>query len=251
MKRYFIIEKEIGETPLEALRRGRRKRRIHKDVPLAYAGRLDPMASGVLLVLVGDECKVQEKYHALQKEYVIEVLFGISSDTGDTLGLIQKANEKEITPKKIREVLRTFIGPYTSPYPLFSSKTVQGKPLFLWALEGRTDEIEIPCQNGHIYTMKLLRTYSLSIEKIIEIVKKNILKLTHTNEESKRLGANFRKEEVFRSWDTLPPHQKFYIAKIKVKTSSGVYMRTLAHDLAEKLGTDAITLSIHRTRIFL
>ncbi|MBU2330236.1 hypothetical protein KKG57_02105, partial [Patescibacteria group bacterium] len=86
MKKYVVLEKPVGQTPLEALRLFQERSPIYKDVPLSYAGRLDPMASGKLLVLIGEECKKQKKYHGLDKEYVIEVLLDIGTDTGDVLG---------------------------------------------------------------------------------------------------------------------------------------------------------------------
>ena len=53
-------------------------------------GRLDPLAEGVLLILIGDECKNKEKYLGLDKEYEVAIIFGISTDTGDALGLATK-----------------------------------------------------------------------------------------------------------------------------------------------------------------
>lgn len=73
-----LIYKHIGETPLEALERFRREQGIAADVPMTYAGRLDPMAEGLLLILLGEECKNKEKYLGLDKEYEVEVLFGIT-----------------------------------------------------------------------------------------------------------------------------------------------------------------------------
>ena len=92
--RYGTIDKHVGETPLVALERFRLAQHIPFGTPLAYAGRLDPMASGKLLILIGDECKVQEKYHSLDKEYHVEVLLGVSSDSGDVLGLLSPCVQK-------------------------------------------------------------------------------------------------------------------------------------------------------------
>jgi tRNA U55 pseudouridine synthase TruB len=68
----IVIHKHIGETPLEALERFRRmqieketdldSKRNWQIVPMTYAGRLDPMAEGELLILIGDECRNKEKY---------------------------------------------------------------------------------------------------------------------------------------------------------------------------------------------
>jgi len=56
-KRFVTIEKEVGKTPLQCVEKLRNSKPYLNDVSLAYAGRLDPMASGKLLILIGDECK--------------------------------------------------------------------------------------------------------------------------------------------------------------------------------------------------
>ena len=84
---YVLLYKTVGQTPLECMELWRQTKPELKDTPLAYAGRLDPMAEGVLLVLIGEECKKQADYHNLDKEYEFEILFGVHSDSGDVLDL--------------------------------------------------------------------------------------------------------------------------------------------------------------------
>ena len=62
MKKVIVLNKKEGETPLEAMEAFRASNKQYKDFKMTYAGRLDPMASGLLLVLVGDEVKNKEKY---------------------------------------------------------------------------------------------------------------------------------------------------------------------------------------------
>ncbi len=81
------LYKNRGETPLECLERFRKNNPEYKDEKMTYAGRLDPLAKGVLLVLVGEECKNKEKYLCLDKEYEVDVLFGFATDTYDVLGI--------------------------------------------------------------------------------------------------------------------------------------------------------------------
>ena len=59
---FYVLNKEIGETPLECMERFRLSKGLDPLLPMTYAGRLDPMAEGVLLVLVGEECKNKDKY---------------------------------------------------------------------------------------------------------------------------------------------------------------------------------------------
>ena len=130
---FLVVEKAVGETPLQALERYRRKANISKNTPLAYAGRVDPMASGKLLILIGEECKNQTKYHRLDKEYEFEVLFGVCTDSGDVLGTIQTSSSPRVTlglaDKEIEKVCKKLTGKIELPFPRFSSKTVQGKPV--------------------------------------------------------------------------------------------------------------------------
>lgn len=243
----FLLEKRVGETPLQALERARRSRHIALEVPMSYAGRLDPMASGKLLVLVGEECKDQQKYHALDKEYVVEVVLGLGSDTGDVLGLVEDGAPVFPSAKEVKEVLVSFVGPYRSPYPLFSSKTVEGKPLFQWTLEG--EEVEAPLQEGTIRSVQFCGMRKIGTDALIRYVGKKIGTLAPVTEESKALGRDFRKKDALASWERIR-EGRFPIVKIKVRTSAGVYMRTLAGDIGEKLGTRGLALSIRRIRIF-
>jgi len=89
MENILLLNKKEGETPLEALNALRHKRgKKYQDIKMTYAGRLDPMASGVLLVLLGEETKNKEKYIALDKEYEFEVLFCVATDTYYILGKV-------------------------------------------------------------------------------------------------------------------------------------------------------------------
>src|SRR5882724_588569 len=106
------IYKQKGETPLQALNRLRVEKPEYMEATLSYAGRLDPMAEGVMVVLVGDENKEREKYLGLDKVYVTEVLFGVSTDTADILGKIKKYKNKKIEKLQIKKLLQKSIGKF-------------------------------------------------------------------------------------------------------------------------------------------
>ena len=250
-KRY-IIEKIIGETPLQALTRLRDKEQIPASIPLAYAGRLDPMASGKLLVLAGDECKNQKTYHALDKAYDFEILFGFTSDTGDILGKAKEFPTLFISPESIEKSLAQLPKDLSLPYPIFSSKTVRGKPLFLWELEGRIAEIEIPIATTALYTIRYTGSTTIRSNELLSQIELRINALPVVQEESKKLGANFRREDILKEWRTLllkNPHGTFQIVKCTTVVSSGTYIRSLAPHVAETLGTVGLAFSIHRTTI--
>ncbi len=69
LNKILVLNKKEGETPLEALEIFRKKNKEYMGVKMTYAGRLDPMASGLLLILAGEEAKNKEKYLILGKEY--------------------------------------------------------------------------------------------------------------------------------------------------------------------------------------
>ena len=252
MRPYATIEKRVGETPLQATERLRASLSISSDTALAYAGRLDPMASGTLLVLIGNECKHQEKYHALDKAYEFSVLFGVSSDSGDILGLISPCQCPHITISAIRGASSKLVGDIEFPYPHFSSKTVKGKPLHTWTLEHRLNEITIPIKKSRIYSLTCIRLEEITSSAVYQSVLERIELIPKVTETSKDLGRDFRRHEVRKTWQTWydqHPDFVYQLATFTCTASSGTYMRTLAGEIAKLLNTCGLAYSIHRTRI--
>lgn len=275
MKKYIILEKTIGETPLSCVEAYRAKHSELTGVPMAYAGRLDPMASGKLLVLLGEECKVQEKYHGLDKEYEFSVLFGIGSDTHDVLGRLSpcaqaatamtsssgalKAARPSFTPSEsaIAVAAKELVGQIELPYPHFSAKTVQNKPLHMWTLEGRLNEIEIPTNRTTIYELELTEIEIKTREQVASEARSKIDTIPPVTEERKTLGNDFRRVDVRKDWaeissgnfGTIPLTDSYTIAHFRCTASSGTYMRSLAHLIGERLGACGLAWHIHRTKI--
>lgn len=248
---YVVLEKEIGETPLEAIQRWKERNPQYQDVPASYAGRLDPMATGKLLVLLGSECKRQHVYTKLDKEYEIEVLLDIESDTGDVLGIVSGV-QKQTVPSvcKVNGAVLKEIGTHERAYPRFSSKTVQGKPLFLHTLEGTIDTIQIPTHPETIYRIKNVEISCLSTHDLEMRVQHMLACAPVSTEPSKALGADFRINDVRTSWTPIFSVSRTYtVLRMTVVCGTGSYMRTLGDRIAQSLGTRGIVLSIHRTRI--
>jgi tRNA pseudouridine55 synthase len=248
---YATIEKEVGETPLVTAERLRTEIGIPESVPLAYAGRLDPMASGKLLILIGDECKVQEKYHAFDKEYVVEILFGVASDTGDVLGLLSPLVNTQVTKQALRSVLHARIGTISLPYPHFSSKTVKGKPLHTWTLENRLNEIDIPTKTSMIHKLSFGGLRTVTKSEVLKTVREKIETIPPVTDARKALGADFRRDDVRASWNGFEQSgaKTYQILTFTCIASSGTYMRSLAGLIAQDVGTCGLAYSIHRTKI--
>lgn len=251
--RYILLDKKIGETPLEVLEAWRANHPDLINTPMAYAGRLDPMASGKLLVLIGEECKHQEKYHSLDKTYIFSVLFGVSSDSGDVLGLLNEAENKEVTEVSLEKILPSLIGPIELPYPIFSSRTVKGKALHTWALEDRLNEITIPTKKSSIYKLTLTNLERKNRTTIMAEASNKIESIPKVNDPRKALGNDFRRPDIRKSWlefsKTGNENDLFSIATFSCTASSGTYMRSLAEVIANKIGCAGLAFYIHRTEI--
>ncbi len=249
--KYATIEKTVGETPLVALGRLRERLQIPLGIPLTYAGRLDPMASGKLLILIGEECKNQNKYHAFDKEYNVEILLGVGSDTGDVLGLLTPAMQKISTEIEVQRVLEKLTGLIRLPYPHFSAKTVHGKQLHIWTLENRLDEITIPIKESTIYKLTFDSLRTISKQEILKTVRAKIETIPRVTEASKVLGADFRRDKVRASWNEFEQNNidTYRILSFTCTASSGTYMRSLSEIIADQLGTQGLAYSIHRTKI--
>ena len=243
MKKIIVLNKKEGETPLEALDGIRIKYKEYKDIKMTYAGRLDPMASGVLVVLLGEEVKNKEKYLALEKEYEFEILFGFATDTYDILGKVVNNCELKITnyelEKQIKKELKNFKGELIQQYPIYSSKTVLGKQLFTYARAG--EEVEIPTRKIHIKSLKLLgKVRIINNKKLFQNIEKRI----------KKVKGDFRQDEILSTWkERLEEEGKFFVGKFKIKCSSGTYVRGIANSLGNKMKIPALAFSIKRTKV--
>lgn len=255
MLRYVLLHKEVGQTPLQVLEACKNQHPELAKVPMAYAGRLDPMASGKLLVLLGEECKVQEKYHALDKAYHFEVLLGTGSDTQDVLGLLKWNNQtSKVIPTKdtLSSIAQNLVGEISLPYPLFSSKTVRGKALHTWTLENKLAEIEIPIATTRVYKLICEDVKTLRAEEVYKIALTKINSIPEVTETSKAIGRDFRRADIRLSWKVWLENNKgkeIAIANFYCIASSGTYMRSLAEEIGKLLQTNALAYSIDRTAI--
>ncbi len=221
MKKVIVSNKNIGETPLQALERVRKEEGISAKVPMTYAGRLDPMAEGVLIILTGEECKKKTEYLVMDKVYEIEVLLGVKTDTQDVLGMINGLNLE-----KIETDVQKFVGKFDQSYPRYSSKVIAMKEV----------PEEMPIKQVEIYSIDELSEREMlgveiagdSIEKILNV------------------DGEFRQEEIIEEWKAFAvefENANFKIVRLRVKCSSGTYMRTLA----EKMG--GLAYSIKRVSV--
>ncbi len=269
------VYKKCGETPLECINTLKNDNPNLRFLPMTYAGRLDPLAEGILLILVGDECHKKDEYLALSKEYEVEILFGFATDTYDVLGKVlqditssteafelhssQKKSLKELfdfsdfqisSPEykksensfMIEKTLTQFVGRIKQSYPAYSSRTVNGKPLFVWAREGKLNEIEIPSHDVYVENINIINSTFILGDKLLFKIKDNISKVK----------GDFRQEEILSIWENElndKKEEKYQIIKLRISCGSGVYVRGIADELGKKLGISSLALNIKRTKI--
>lgn len=244
MESIILINKPVSETPYQAIQKYRALHPEFNGVKLGYAGRLDPMAEGLLLVLVGDENKRRKSYEALPKVYEFSCLLGITTDTYDILGIPHMTNTKvlhKVPTQNIKKTISKLSQITEQEYPPYSSKPVNGIPLYKWARDGKLSEITLPKHNVLITNLELIKETSLHTSDL----------LTYINTRISALSGNFRQDTILTTWEELltKSNNIFPVLNLTMTCTSGTYVRKLVSDLGEKLGTGAVTLSIKRTHV--
>lgn len=242
MDNVLNIYKRYGETPLQALERYVAIHPEYKGVKMTYAGRLDPMAEGVLVVLTGEKNKEREAYTGLPKEYEFEFICGVETDTHDLLGKIASTSKSTMpAAEAVRAALEKYVGTFEQAYPAYSSKVVAGKQLFEYARGGTLHTITLP---KHSVTVM-----SIELDSVRSVARDEFLQSTRSAIES--VQGDFRQKEILALWEkyreTAP--EKITIYKVRVSCGSGFYVRQLVSDMGRDLGMGAVTSHILRTRV--
>lgn len=245
MKNVICVYKPVGLTPLGAIEKFKDTHPEYKGEKISYAGRLDPMAEGLLLLLIGDENKKRKSYENLKKTYEFTILLGIETDTYDILGKIVYSNFTFDIGNLTFDILQSFLGKRLQTYPPYSSKTVLGKPLYWWARQNKLQEVAMPEKEIEIYDIQLLGQETITIQNLRFMIQDKIQKVT----------GDFRQDEILKTWENffnnLAIQQSNHLSVVHctVTCSSGTYVRSLCHGIGQKLGTGAIALEIKRIQI--
>ncbi len=237
------LYKKLGETPRERLERLRVEKPHYEHEVLSYAGRLDPMAEGVMLALVGSANQRREAYLELSKEYVLDILFGFSTDTYDVLGRVMETGDgSELRRPAVQKGLNEFRGHVEQEYPPYSSKTVEGKSLFEWARASALSALVMPSRSVTIHHIDVTDMYKVSEPALLAYIEDGVSKV----------NGDFRQEEILRIWKRhlkKDGEREFVAASVKIECTSGTYARSIAHGLGKELGCPALALHILRTKV--
>lgn len=159
MNGILLVNKPKGMTSHDVVNKLRRILHMKK---IGHTGTLDPNAEGVLMVLLGNSCKILPFIKNDIKEYVAKMTFGYTSDTLDIWGNLEEFEvESYPTVDEVKEVMTTFMGKQLQIPPMVSAIKVNGKKLYEYAREGI--EIERKAREIEIFELDLL-SYDKDIE---------------------------------------------------------------------------------------
>ncbi len=235
----FVLDKPVGPTAAQALTALRSVDPSLAGVKLGHAGRLDPMAEGLLTVLVGDETRDVHAHRAQPKTYEIDVLFGVATDSFDELGLVTALAPAAIYGGVIERACADFVGPYAQRYPPFSQARVEGRSLIALSRAGVV--VERPTAARELYEVALLAVQSVDGAAVSERAQRRVA----------LVRGDFRQQAIADRWvAAMEEHRasRFTVASLRVHCSAGTYMRALADDLGAVMGAHAIASRIRRTR---
>jgi tRNA pseudouridine55 synthase len=191
-----VVDKPSGPTSFDVVRR---VKGLYKTRRCGHTGTLDPTATGVLPICIGDATKIASFVSDGEKEYDAVVRFGQITDTQDAAGRTLETRPTDgLSEEQVRTALQQFVGLVEQTPPMYSARKVEGRRLYELARAG--EEVEREARQVHIDEARLI---------------------------------------FFR-----PPD-----AGIFVRCSKGTYLRTLAHDLGQKLECGGHLRELKRVRV--
>ena len=192
----LLVDKPQGFTSHDVVAKCRKIFQIKK---VGHAGTLDPMATGLLVILIGKATKVSQYLMSLDKQYTGTVYFGKETDSQDAEGeIIKESPVPQLDEALLKAKMAEFIGDQYQIPPMFSAKKVGGKKLYQLARAGKQVQRE---------------------PRVIRIGRFDLLHLES-------------------------PKMEFI-----VDSSKGAYIRTIAHDLGQKLGCGGHLCVLRRTKV--
>lgn len=167
MNGLIIINKEKDWTSRDIVNK---VGHILNTTRVGHTGTLDPLATGVLVIAVGEGLKLVDSLTNDTKEYIAEVLCGTSTDTLDTLGnVIDEKNDFSLEKDKLIKVLNSFLGKTIQEVPLYSSIKINGKRLYEYA---RNNEVvDLPKREIEIFSIELLNIKKSSFTFKVKVSK--------------------------------------------------------------------------------
>lgn len=211
----ILVYKKKGKTSRNVVENISKK----YGVKAGHIGTLDPMAKGLLPVLVGNTCKLSKYLMEHDKTYLVEMKFGYNTETLDIEGEILEEDksfrENNIVDNEFFDMIITAmkkeLGSKKQIPPIYSAKKLNGKKLYEIARKDKEKAIEMAKEKAKEIT--IYNMYDISLKEL---------------------------------WDNNP---KDIVLSFKVECSSGTYIRSLVRDIAENMGTIAIMTDLRRISV--
>lgn len=194
MNGILIINKELGYTSRDVVNIVSKSLGTKK---VGHTGTLDPMASGVLVLCVGNALKLCELLTNHDKEYVAGITLGIETDTLDMDGNILSTEVVDVAKDKIIEVVNSFKGSYMQEVPKYSAVKVNGKRLYEYAR--KNIDIKLPAKMVDIFDIEIIDDIEYRDGKIYFKIKTTVSKGTYIRSLVRDIGTRLGVPAVMNS----------------------------------------------------
>ncbi len=189
----LLIDKPSGLTSHDVVNR---IRHIFNTREVGHAGTLDPMASGLLVVLMGEATKISDFVLNENKSYQMRVRLGVRTDTMDLTGQVLSHEEVRQSADKIRETARSLVGTFMWTVPAYSAAKVNGQKLYQMA---RTQTpVELPVKEMTFWNLEISEVSQQGIEAHVECSKGSYIR-RWASELGERLGCGATLESLRRT----------------------------------------------------
>lgn len=163
-------------------------RKVFPNVKVGHTGTLDPLATGVLPICIGEATKLTNNLTAENKKYRVKMLLGVETDTYDVTGRIMFASVLDKDEIYIKERIKRFVGKQEQIPPLYSAIRVDGKRAYSYAREGKT--VELKPRNIEIYSIDNIKVNLLKKEVDFDVAcSKGTYIRSLVNDIGKRIGS--------------------------------------------------------------
>ena len=237
-----VVDKPYRWTSADVIRKVKFAAIRHfakKNLKVGHAGTLDPLATGVLVVCIGNACKQAEAIQAGEKAYLADVCFGASTASYDLEKEVDAFFPTDgVSEESVKAVLPNFLGEQDQVAPLFSAKQVDGR-------------------RAYDYARKLYAQGKALDEAAAELLTVNHIDITgmtmvgfgsSTGLYGKAGTGSQMAEGASSRINVSEIPADLPVATILVECSKGTYIRSIARDLGESLGSGAFLSGLRRTR---
>ena len=255
MKIYNFIEGEVlaFDKPLtwtsfnlvKVVRNNLSRRLGLKRLKVGHAGTLDPLASGVMILCTGKCTKLIDQLQAGTKEYVATLRLGCTTPSFDAEHPIDAIYPtSHITQVAVEEALSQFRGSIWQVPPVYSACKVEGRRAFDYIRQG--EEVELKAKELVIDEIELLDLH-LPEQGLVSPHADEVAKMAREDIHIKDYGRDKETYEIAEATNIVTDHLSYL--QIRVVCSKGTYIRALARDIGQALGSGAYLIGLRRTRV--